>query len=375
MLRQDSSQLGQHPSAKRKIATEKEWGYAKTIIAQEKRSGHLYSGYKISRHHHLQLRHSFFYFCGENKECLVSFARNHYIGKGNEGAVKVAEDEMGRRYAVKISEFGLRENECNILKLLGLLHFKGKSLHSKNYILQTYFRGINLSDYLASKPLDQNQKLIVALLIAKAIQRVHNLKPDGIIHRDNIPGNFRIYVGYDHDPKNAELVAIDFGMSKLAKKPDDFAIDIDSLRTLFKTDLKIPDELLNEIFKPLDDKLLPRRYFMGSFHISDINIIVKNLERYNQVLLLASSKYINRAIIHFNNILASEVYVNLPSTYCKNTYLFENLKYTIKLADNIFQLEYLYTHVKEKNSESHLFCQETHSYMMAAHKNTFVAKR
>jgi len=75
-----------------------EWEYAESIFRENP------SIQKIKRNSNLQLGHSFIYFEGKNLALASNQDETKYLGKGVYGKVKLAQDEEGRLYALKIQK-------------------------------------------------------------------------------------------------------------------------------------------------------------------------------------------------------------------------------------------------------------------------------
>lgn len=183
-----------------------------------------------------------------------AMARGEYLGEGAYGYVKIAQDTLGKNYAVKIEGRGKRaedEAESIITRLIGYSkgeteaklekskEFKKGVTDTKLYSMMELYLGDELYNALYENPivegavyvpgsperkkeeLSPEQKLIIGIKCAQAIYDLHNR---GVIHGDVKPANFMASI-------RGELItigAIDFGFSMLLT-PDGKPIEKDEV--------------------------------------------------------------------------------------------------------------------------------------------------
>lgn len=210
------------------IASDKEWEDAKKKFEtiENKRSGYkLRKGRANSPPHH-----SFLYLKDKDKSktTIVCIPNHYYLGKGGFARAKIVEDEEGNLYVLKIQKNTISQNEKKCLEKMGYLKFVGERfgdpksyykygqqkwiLPRTSYILQEYFPGITLEDYIASNPgMTEQQQNTLFQLVIKAVQEIHD---ENIVHSDLKPKNIILY----NDSNNQlQIRVIDFGGSIILK--------------------------------------------------------------------------------------------------------------------------------------------------------------
>ncbi|MBA3535215.1 MAG: protein kinase family protein [Tatlockia sp.] len=194
------------------IASIQEWECANSLFENSNKKT---SGYKLSKKNNNQLDHSFLYLANENKTKVVSIAKHYYLGEGSFGKAKIAEDEYAQLYTLKIQKKPIEDNEKQCLEKMGYLEFSSEresKSGKKYYVLQKYFEGITLEEYLAlNSEMNEQQKNGLFQLLIQAIQELHD---ENIIHGDIKPNNFIVY---NDENNKLQIKAIDFGASQILK--------------------------------------------------------------------------------------------------------------------------------------------------------------
>ncbi len=193
------------------LVSKAEWDYALKLLKGKELAPKL----KISRKDHPNvLNHSFIAIKGKRRYRLFAVAKHSFLGEGAFGRVKLIEDKNGKQYALKVSREkaadAILPDEIDMLRVNKQLvdHF---SQRSKGYIIQTYYKGMPLNDYLAFYlPLLNNmQKNELAFRIGLAVTELHR---KNIIHADLKPENMIIMFS-SSDEEAPEIKLIDFGLS------------------------------------------------------------------------------------------------------------------------------------------------------------------
>ncbi len=251
-----------------------EWNIAKTYFKLKQRV-------KLSRKKHKGIKHSFI----KIRNQLIALAnkksegKKAILGEGAFGIVKLAENEKGKDYALKIEAGKKRAFDNSELKVLekvpNYYHgqaersmpkkaYRGAETCSKLYTLMELLEGKELEKQL--NILNDVQKLLVAVKSCLAIRELHQ---NNIIHADIKPANFMAKIC-----KNDIVVrAIDFGFSMLLKPgqkiileegwkgtpaymaPEAYAgkysvqSDIYALGSMFKNDLYLPERLYQNMLR------------------------------------------------------------------------------------------------------------------------------
>ncbi|MCS5710721.1 RasGEF domain-containing protein [Candidatus Berkiella aquae] len=189
----------------------------------------------------------------ENK-VIYALANGEYLGEGAYGIVKIAQNQQGQTFAIKIEGKGKKADdtaESKITKFIGYLKatetrkleeskdYRGVSTDEKSYTIMQLRQGKEIFEHLYTNvltagqlytkddqdqkrrqdetALSEEQKLIIAY---KSCQAVNDLHLRGVIHGDIKPANLMANV------KGQQIVvaAIDFGFSfqfDLSKIPPD----------------------------------------------------------------------------------------------------------------------------------------------------------
>lgn len=250
------------------------------------------------------LKHSFVVINGR----AFATANAEYLGEGAFGKVKIAQDEAGNTYAIKVegvfsdqteAEKTAKKQETEILSELGYLiaHFERKVnatttwkdskgnlktsrvLVGKKYSVQNLIEGSELkkSLYVKNNQLNSNvtdaQKLLIALRACMQIQSVHD---KGILHGDIKPENFMATM----DGLHILVSPVDFGFAlKLNGKEK-----IDTLKDSFGTPKRKAPEIESEnpVYSRASDvyalgKML-RDDLRLPLHVKNIEDLMKNID-------------------------------------------------------------------------------------------------
>jgi len=147
------------------------------------------------------------------------------LGKGGMGAVYLAEDsQLGRQVALKLPFFDPHESPARIERFsrearsAAALHhpnictvFDAGEINGRPFITMAYLPGTPLEQQIGGPvPMAQLRAAEIARKIAQALEHAH-IK--GTIHRDLKPANVMLM-------PDGEPVVMDFGLAKLAAKPD-----------------------------------------------------------------------------------------------------------------------------------------------------------
>lgn len=146
------------------------------------------------------------------------------LGQGAEGKVKVAVDQNGNKFAVKISADDKNDNgketEISLMKeagaTVGDVKVKkeqakySKSLNdniqSKRYVLLPFYEGADVDKILQKNNLSLESKLILAQMSAGKVEELHEMD---ILHRDLKGANIRANI--DENGRVLSVNVIDFG--------------------------------------------------------------------------------------------------------------------------------------------------------------------
>ena len=146
------------------------------------------------------------------------------LGQGAEGKVKVAEDQNGNKFAVKISaddkKDNAKETEIGLMKEAGATVGDVKverdqpkyskslkdNIQNKRYVLLPFYAGADVDKVLQKNNLNQESKLTLALMCAESVNQLHAMN---ILHRDLKGANFRAKVDENGTVLSANV--IDFG--------------------------------------------------------------------------------------------------------------------------------------------------------------------
>jgi serine/threonine protein kinase len=144
------------------------------------------------------------------------------IGEGGMGAVYLAEDESGTKYALKVlltaqgenkefkrrfereSRYASSLNHPNIVRV----HEFGES-NGQAYMIMEYVEGRDLASEIAAGQLSPERTIAILEKIANALDAVHET---GLYHRDVKPAN--ILVADDEETGELRPRLTDFGLSK-----------------------------------------------------------------------------------------------------------------------------------------------------------------
>ncbi|MCS5707665.1 protein kinase [Candidatus Berkiella cookevillensis] len=158
---------------------------------------------------------------------IYAIKNGECVGEGNFGKVKIIQARNRNNFAVKIEgrqKRGETDPELAIMKTLNHFHgeaerlygkiFKGQYSHKKLYTVMDFHEGNELlrelyvgkTDETPHKNLTEEQKLLLAIRAAQAIQYLHAHK---VIHADIKPANLMTRV----DGDVIVMAAIDFGFS------------------------------------------------------------------------------------------------------------------------------------------------------------------
>ncbi|XP_020552442.1 receptor-like kinase TMK4 [Sesamum indicum] len=161
------------------------------------------------------------------REATDNFNENNILGKGGFGVVYRGQLHDGTRIAVKrmessfITDKGLNEFKSEIEVLTKVRHRNLVALHgfcnndSERLLVYEYMPKGCLCEHLfqwkktGSPPLTWNQRVIIALDVARGVEYLHSLAQQSFIHRDLKPSN--ILLGDDIRAKVS-----DFGLVKAA---------------------------------------------------------------------------------------------------------------------------------------------------------------
>ncbi|KAL0460445.1 UNVERIFIED_CONTAM: Receptor-like kinase TMK4 [Sesamum latifolium] len=161
------------------------------------------------------------------REATDNFNENYILGKGGFGVVYRGQLHDGTRIAVKrmessfITDKGLNEFKSEIEVLTKVRHRNLVALHgfcdngSERLLVYEYMPKGCLCEHLfqwkktGSPPLTWNQRVIIALDVARGVEYLHSLAQQSFIHRDLKPSN--ILLGDDLRAKVS-----DFGLVKAA---------------------------------------------------------------------------------------------------------------------------------------------------------------
>lgn len=172
--------------------------------------------------------HSFIKVNGEiyaiaNKQAVFG----HLLGEGGFGKVKMVQNELGERFAVKVEGRGLRgenDTETKIMKLLNYLegeasrpvsarNFKNRPITEKLYTVTKLRKGYDLFSHIYFDKLTKKRRersyerrLNMALHSAYALKNLHD---KNIIHADIKPENFMATINDDQ----MLIESIDYGLS------------------------------------------------------------------------------------------------------------------------------------------------------------------
>lgn len=150
------------------------------------------------------------------------------IGAGGMGVVYRAHDlQLDRDVALKVLAPGTLSNNRararfrkEALALARVNHPNIATVHEFgtqdgiDFLITEYIAGITLDSKLSAGPLSQEEALNLGVQLAQGLEAAHD---QGIVHRDLKPGNLRL------TPKG-ELKILDFGLAKLAARPDATAL-------------------------------------------------------------------------------------------------------------------------------------------------------
>lgn len=158
---------------------------------------------------------------------IYAIKNGECVGEGNFGKVKIIQARNGDNFAVKIEgrqKRGETDPELAIMKTLNQFHgeaerlygkvFKGQASQTKLYTVMDFHEGNELlrelyvgkTDETPHKNLTEEQKLLLAIRAAQAIQYLHAHR---VIHADIKPANLMTRV----DGDVIVMAAIDFGFS------------------------------------------------------------------------------------------------------------------------------------------------------------------
>jgi serine/threonine protein kinase len=145
------------------------------------------------------------------------------IGEGGMGAVYLAEDESGTKYALKVlltaqgeneefkrrfereSRYASSLNHPNIVRV----HEFGESSAGQAYMVMEYVEGRDLASEISAGQLSPERTIAILEKIANALDAVHET---GLYHRDVKPAN--VLVADDEETGELRPRLTDFGLSK-----------------------------------------------------------------------------------------------------------------------------------------------------------------
>jgi|GEM_PF-6571374 len=207
-----------------------EFAYAKNILNSQLQAHPNLTSFKIGKpDHRPQLEHSFI--CQRNASGGFELFRMSadILGKGQEGKVKLIENEAGDKFVVKISaapteaQKNKAQDELDMMDDVGLLlgqftrqretkrdKVLNKDIGDKQYTLQQYIPGKELANLLkpGEKILSDKDKLKILIEMLASAEFIHE---KSIIHRDVKPEN--IIISFDKDGNVQDCTFIDFGVS------------------------------------------------------------------------------------------------------------------------------------------------------------------
>lgn len=199
----------------RQLQEKKEWDFALTVLSnyedgtklkrssQKKSINYLFEGQPIS------LNHSFIVLGGK---VLRMAGEGQYLGAGGFSAVKLADDQYGNLYALKITKpggqvFYLEDKIAKDLGVAGRRAYRHDS--GKSYIPYKYL-GQSLNTYLKEHKLTRNEQFDLAI---KVLLKVCEL------HSGHGSSNGKRYAHLDIKPENiaidnGQVSLIDFGFAE-----------------------------------------------------------------------------------------------------------------------------------------------------------------
>lgn len=207
-----------------------EFAYAKEQLANQLQANPNLTTFKIAKKDHVpQLEHSFI--CKKNAAGGFELFRMSadILGKGQEGKVKLIENEAGEKFVVKISAAPTEalktkaQEELDMMEDVGLLlgqftrerevkrdKVLNKEIGNKLYTLQRYIPGKELAELVkpGAKPLSEMDKLKILREIFACADFVHG---KSIIHRDIKPEN--MIISFDSNGNVQDCTFIDYGVS------------------------------------------------------------------------------------------------------------------------------------------------------------------
>ncbi|RNC77735.1 hypothetical protein DA717_08560, partial [Piscirickettsiaceae bacterium NZ-RLO2] len=138
----------------------------------------------------IHLSHSFI---KVGDKILVLAGRGLYLGIGGYATVKLAENETGQIYTLKIQDKRYDPNEDIVADLYGVSYGRterdgGRNLNKRKHYSCYKYLGISLKKYLSENQLSVDEQLTLALKLIEAVEFYHHktgkahldLKPDNI---------------------------------------------------------------------------------------------------------------------------------------------------------------------------------------------------
>lgn len=207
-----------------------EFNFVKDLLSQQLKDNPNLNTFKVGKNEHmLELDHSFI--CQKKPDGTFEVFRMSadILGKGQEGKVKLIENEAGEKFVVKIqaapaeAQKSKNQAELEMMEDVGILlgqftrqratkrdKVLNKEIGDKQYTLQRYIPGQELADLLkpGSKTLSIKEKLKLLTEIL-ACADFHHAK--SIIHRDIKPEN--MIIGFDAQGNIQDCTFIDYGVS------------------------------------------------------------------------------------------------------------------------------------------------------------------
>ena len=313
------------------IASKKEWGIAKEILAKKKMEKELPSGFKILKKDHKELKHSFIYFKNDTEEKLFCPSVHYYLGQGGEGKVKLAEDENGNLYALKRMSNDDLYHESKILKHLGRLIFEGGNGHWY-YDIQPFHEGLTLNEYVYSCSLTKEQKLAVIYHVANALQALHQ---ENIVHGDIKVNNFLISVT---DTNKPTVTPIDFNLSRLLSAE------------------KMPKYIPNEIKRFIS---LAKELGVDDFEqIMDTKLsleeIISTLEKYKEIPLPLpdTKKRLIEEYVHEISAVMKRIQEGRTDEESGREHMIDFISYNVKRTNDITELNEFFRAIKDYESQN-----------------------
>jgi serine/threonine protein kinase len=259
----------------------REWGQAKQALSP---NGIMLSDGSKLRREDSGLEHSFIVVSGK---ILAMAGEGIYLGRGAEGKVKIAEDEFGGIYALKI----MSSNDptistegwiaTDLSKAIGETIRASKSItptgtrmpaaSTKHYIAYRYF-GIPVLDYLTNHNLSKDQLYDLSIKITFAMHELHSGEKSkstiGYVHTDPHFKNITI-------SESGEIEFIDFGCTNPIDDKGHVFFTMRSNKEVWKTREYDVSELMGYL-APSDESIS-----YGSLPIIHKSMMIENKNLYD----------------------------------------------------------------------------------------------